>query len=254
MKSARTVVAGNWKMNLGPARTRDYFRDFRLPFDEGGPEVLIFPPSVSLAAALESPERDPRVGLGVQNIHFEEVGAFTGEISAGLAAEAGASHVLVGHSERRHVFGETDQDVARKVHRALRHDLVPVICVGETLEQRRAGRVEQVILEQLDRALEGLGGSQEDFLLAYEPVWAIGTGETATPDDAQAAHETLRGRLTTTLGGARAGRVPILYGGSVKPDNVRELLQAPEVNGVLVGGASLSAATFQAIVEGALGR
>ena len=253
MRTARTVVAGNWKMNLGPARTREFFRDFRLPEATGGPEVVIFPPAVSLAAALDSPDRDPRVALGVQNIHFEDEGAFTGEISARLAREAGASHVLVGHSERRHLFGETDEEVARKVEAAIGHDLVPVICVGETIEQRRAGRVDEVILGQLDRALEGLGGAQAAFLLAYEPVWAIGTGETATPADAQAAHETLRGRLAAALGIPRAAGVSILYGGSVKPDNAGELLEAPEVNGLLVGGASLSATSFQAIVQAAGG-
>ena len=252
MKPAPTVIAGNWKMNHGPAKTREFFRGLRLPSGGGGPEVLVFPPSLSLAAALEAPERDPRVGLGVQNVHFEESGAFTGEVSAAMAAEAGATHALVGHSERRHVFGETDRDVARKVHAALRHELVPVVCVGETLDQRRAGKVDEVILGQLDHALEGLGGSAAAFLLAYEPVWAIGTGETATPEDAAAAHRTLRNRLAARFGSDGAAAVPILYGGSVKPDNARELLAAPDVDGLLVGGASLDPGSFSRIVEAAV--
>lgn len=251
-EATKVVVAGNWKLHLGPERTRAFLRELRLPPGEGGPEVLLFPTAVSLLAAAECPERDPRIGLGVQNIHYEDEGAFTGENSAPLAAEAGASHALVGHSERRHVFGESDAVVARKVAAALRHGLVPVVCVGETLDQRRAGRVDQVILEQLDAALEVLAGAGGAFLLAYEPVWAIGTGETATPDDAGAAHQVLRARLVAALGAGRAAEVPILYGGSVKPANARELLAAPDVGGLLVGGASLDPASFAGIVEAAL--
>jgi triosephosphate isomerase len=244
------VIAGNWKMHLAPAGARAFFRSFHVPAGAGAPQVVIFPPALSLTAALESPDRDPRVALGVQNIHFEDKGAFTGEISAPMAVEAGALYTLVGHSERRHVFGETDAEVARKVGAALRHGLTPVICVGEKLEERKAGRVEEVILRQLDAALEGAadGGS---FLLAYEPVWAIGTGETATPRDAQAAHATLRGRLAERLG-RRAAEVPILYGGSVKPENAAELLAEPDVNGLLVGGASLDPTSFSRIVAAAL--
>ena len=251
MSSPAIVVAGNWKMHKGPARTREFFLSFRLPAGDGGPQVLIFPPAVSLAAALESPDRDPRIGLGVQNIHFEEHGAFTGEISALLAVEAGATHTLVGHSERRHVFGERDADVARKVRAALKHGLTAVICVGETLEERRAGRALDVILGQLDAALEG-AGSPSGFLLAYEPVWAIGTGETATPEDAASAHGALRARLAEIAGSDAASGVPILYGGSVKPENAAELLAASEVGGLLVGGASLDPASFGRIVEAAV--
>jgi triosephosphate isomerase len=244
----KVVIAGNWKMHLGPIGTRDFFRTFRLP--AGAPEVVFFPPALSLAAALDSPDRDPRTHLGVQNIHFEDKGAVTGEISAPMAVEAGATYTLIGHSERRHVFGETDADVTRKAAAALRHGLIPMICVGERLEERRAGRVEEVILRQLAAALEGLGGSERPFLIAYEPVWAIGTGETATPEDAQDAHATLRRELVAGLGG-RAASVPILYGGSVKPDNAAELLAAPDVNGLLVGGASLDPLSFSRIVEAA---
>ena len=248
--SPRTVVAGNWKMHMGPSATREFFRAFAPEVGPGGPEILVFPPALSLAAARESRPDAPPVALGVQNIHWEAEGAFTGEISAPMAADAGATHVLVGHSERRHVFGETDEEVARKVRAAVGQGLVPVICVGETLEERKADRVEEVILGQLDGAREGFDGDDsEPFVLAYEPVWAIGTGETATPEDASEAHGALRRRLDDVLGeGARAD-TPILYGGSVKPHNAAELLAAPDVDGVLVGGASLEADSFARIVE-----
>lgn len=245
------IVAGNWKMHHGPGATRDFFSSLVLPANAGAHEILVFPTSLSLAAALSAPGRDPRVQLGVQNIHWEDKGAFTGEVSASMAREAGAAFALVGHSERRHVFGETDDDVARKTAAAKRHGLVPVVCVGETLEERREGRVEEVILRQLDSALAALASTEGRFLLAYEPVWAIGTGETATPDDAAAAHGTLRMHLDEALGPSRSTRVPILYGGSVKPDNARDLLAARDVDGVLVGGASLDAGSFSALVEAA---
>ena len=242
------VIAGNWKMYMGPADTASFFSRLRLPENAARHELLIFPPSVSLPLAASSAERDPRIQLGVQNIHFEDSGAFTGEVSAGMAREAGATFVLIGHSERRHVFGETDDEVARKVRAARRHGLVSVVCVGEKLDERQAGRVEEVILRQLDAALEALTESEDRFLIAYEPVWAIGTGETATPADASAAHATLRARLEERVGISRATRVPLLYGGSVKPANAEELLGAAEVDGVLVGGASLDPESYAGII------
>lgn len=245
------VVAGNWKMHHGPTAARAFFADFRPPSGEGAADVLVFPPALSLPAAVEA--RPDGVALGVQSIHWEDEGAFTGEISAPMARDAGATHVLVGHSERRHVFGETDEDVRRKVEAAVRHDLTPVICVGETIEERRGGRVEAVILRQLVAALEALTSERAPFMLAYEPVWAIGTGETATPEDASGAHATLRRRLAQSVGKARAAEVPILYGGSVKPDNAAELMAAAEVDGVLVGGASLDAGAFARIAEAGRG-
>jgi triosephosphate isomerase (TIM) len=247
----RPVIAGNWKMNMDPREVRDFFQAFRPRFPPGRhPELLVFPPFVSLAAALEARPPDPSVALGVQNIYWEAAGAFTGEISASLAKAAGATHVLVGHSERRHVFGESNEDVVRKVEAALKSGLVPVVCVGETLEERREGRLREVILGQLDAFLPAVAGDEnERFLLAYEPVWAIGTGETATPDDAAEAHGMLRARLREKLGDARADHTPILYGGSVKGENAAELLRAQDVDGVLVGGASLDPASFGAIAE-----
>lgn len=246
------VIAGNWKMNHGPHDTRGFFKAFDASVLETGHELILFPATASLGSAfLARGEAVRGIGLGVQNIHWEDAGAFTGETSAPIAANAGAEFALVGHSERRHVFGETDGETAKKVAAARRHRLAPVLCVGETLAERRGGRVEEVILRQLDAALPELDVEGERFLVAYEPVWAIGTGETATPADASAAHATLRARLVDALGAGRAARVPILYGGSVKPDNAEELLAAENVDGVLVGGASLDPESFAAIVRAA---
>ena len=246
------VIAGNWKMHFGPHETRDFFERFDASVLETGHELVIFPSAASLGAAfLARGAAVKGIGLGVQNIHWEDAGAFTGETSAPIAANAGAEFVLVGHSERRHLFGETDGETRLKVEAARRHGLVPVLCVGETLEERRAGRVDEVVLRQLDAALPALGPGKGRFLIAYEPVWAIGTGETATPADASAAHATIRARLEEELGGAEAVRVPILYGGSVKPDNAAELLAASDVDGVLVGGASLDPESFATIARSA---
>ena len=235
-------------MHRGPAETRSFFEALRL---DGVPErhgLLVFPPAISLTAATQA--RPVRVRLGVQNIHWEDEGAFTGELSASMALEAGAEFALIGHSERRHVFGETDEQVAWKTGAAVRHGLVPVVCLGETLAERRAGLVEEVILRQLDAVLPELVAASRS-LIAYEPVWAIGTGENATPRDASSAHATLRRRLAEAMGAERAGRIPLLYGGSVKPGNAGELLAAEGVDGVLVGGASLDPAAYVAIASSA---
>jgi triosephosphate isomerase len=253
----RPVIAGNWKMNMNVEETRDFFRNLsppaRLSGEDEGPTLLVFPPALSLAAAVEARPDEPEVGLGIQNIHWEDSGAYTGELSASMARLAGATHVLVGHSERRHLFGETNEEVRKKVGAALAVRLVPVICLGETLDEREAGKVDEVILEQLDAFLPVLESHHElPALVAYEPVWAIGTGKTATPEDASSAHEVLRKRLVRRLGTDRGGALPLLYGGSVKPDNARELLDAPDVDGVLVGGASLDPVSFMEIAAAAL--
>lgn len=247
-----TVIAGNWKMNMGPSEARAFFEVLDLDGVAGEDTVVIFPPAVSLTTAADVIGRGGRVNLGVQNIYWQESGAYTGETSAAMAADAGAGFVLVGHSERRHVFLETDGETAEKVAVAHEHDLVPVLCVGETLDERKEGRVDEVILRQLDAALPRLhDGGRARFLLAYEPVWAIGTGETATPDDASAGHATLRARLVEVMGAEAAKEVPILYGGSVKPGNAAELFAAPDVDGVLVGGASLDPVSFAAVARAA---
>jgi triosephosphate isomerase (TIM) len=249
--SPPVVVAGNWKMHHGPAATRDFFRRLGEILPDGASQVLVFPPALSLAAAREA--RPAAVHLGVQNVHWERSGAFTGELSAAMAREAGASHVLAGHSERRQLFGETDAQVASKARMIREEGLIPVVCVGETLAERRAGQLEPVLLRQLDAVLDLLDGSTGPLLLAYEPVWAIGTGETATPADASHAHGILRRRLGERLGPEGAS-ISILYGGSVKPGNAEELMRAPGVDGVLVGGASLDPEGFAAIVGAAPGR
>ncbi len=236
------VVAGNWKMHHGPRATRQFFSAFNPDVPPGAVRVAFFPPDVSLEAARES-VRIP-VELGVQNIHWEESGAFTGETSAGMAKGAGASLALIGHSERRHVFGETDREVGLKVEAAARAGLVPVVCVGELLEERKAGQLEQVLRRQVAAFAASLGRCDR-YLVAYEPVWAIGTGETATPADASEAHAIVRSAL------GALGDCPILYGGSVKPTNAAALMSAPDVDGVLVGGASLDARVFARIVEAA---
>jgi triosephosphate isomerase len=244
------VIAGNWKMHMGPQQARTFLTGLDVAEVPEHHDLLIFPPALTVAAVVSDPARDPRVRVGVQNIHWEDQGAYTGEVSAAMAAESGATFALIGHSERRHVFGESDEEVALKVGSACRHGLVPVVCVGETLEERRAGRVDEVILRQLGAALEAFTEDAR-VLLAYEPVWAIGTGETATPADASAAHDTLRRRLTDALGPVKAREVAILYGGSVKPGNAAELLGAAEVDGVLVGGASLDPESFTQIASAA---
>ncbi len=242
----RIVIAGNWKMHHGPKATAEYLSAFDPRPGEDGPRVLIFPPFLSFAAAVESAREG--VELGVQNVHEAPSGAFTGEVSARMAAEAGAAFALVGHSERRHLFGEGDDRIAAKTRAAVEAGLTPVVCVGETLEERNAGRLEEVLLRQLDAALDVLEPGT-DWILAYEPVWAIGTGETATPADASEAHGVLGRRLESR--GFDRELVPILYGGSVKPGNAVELLAAEGVDGVLVGGACLDPVSFTEIVAAA---
>jgi len=244
----RPIIAGNWKMHHGPSATRDFFE--RLSGEPGleGAELILFPPALSLAAALAARGALP-VALGVQNVHWEERGAFTGELSPAMAFEAGATCALVGHSERRHLFGETDDEVGRKAAALRAAGLTPVVCVGETLDQRRAGKLEEVLTRQVVSALDALAGGSGRVLFAYEPVWAIGTGETATPADAASAHALVRARLRAGAADPDLGAAPILYGGSVRPDNAGELLAAPGVSGLLIGGASLDPAHFAAIAR-----
>ncbi len=245
----KPVIAGNWKMHKGPSETRDFFRDFTARYaPRADRTVIFFPPAISLSAAAAALAGREDIALGVQNVYWEPQGAFTGETSIPMARDAGARYTLIGHSERRHIFGESDEDVRRKTAAALDGGLTPVVCLGETLEQREAGRVEAVILGQLDAALEGLDPERiARIVIAYEPVWAIGTGKNATPADASAAHGVLRRRLAERVGDEAARRIPILYGGSVKPANAAELLAAPDVDGLLVGGASLDPAGFAEI-------
>lgn len=234
----RLIYAANWKMNHGPEAARTFASRFReLTGPAEGRELWFFPPIVSLSVLADSFRERPDVRVGAQNAHWEAKGPFTGEVSIPMTVEAGGRVLLVGHSERRHLFGETDDQVARKTVAALKAGVTPLVCVGETLAEREGGRTEQVVLRQITAVLERVAA--EDWgkiVLAYEPVWAIGTGKNATPDDAAQVHELIR------FESSRRGitvRVPILYGGSVNHGNVLALLARPELDGVLVGGASL---------------
>lgn len=248
------IVAGNWKMHLGPTATVQYFRDFLAAWSpQEDRTVLFFPPAISFASAAAAVASRPDIQLGVQNIHWEEKGAFTGEISAPMAADAGARFVLCGHSERRHIFGETDEQVGKKAAAALAAGVTPVICVGELLEERRGGRLEEVLGRQLDAALAALPPHGAGRVLwAYEPVWAIGTGRTATPEQAQEVHALIRS-MVAGRDATIAASLTILYGGSVKGANARELFAMEDIDGGLVGGASLVAREFLEIFHAAGG-
>lgn len=247
MANRPLIYAANWKMNHGPAAACAFLARFLgLTSPEAGRGLWFFPPAVSLAAVSQAARTRPDIVVGAQNVHWEPNGAFTGEVSIPMVQEAGASAALVGHSERRHLFGETDDQVARKTAAALNAGLTPLLCVGETLAEREGGRTEQVILRQLAPVLERVAAEDwSRLVVAYEPVWAIGTGRTATPDDAAQVHELIR----FTIGRRGVpGRVRILYGGSVNPGNVLALLARSELDGVLVGGASLDADAWAELV------
>lgn len=246
----RPVFAANWKMHHGPSDTRAFLRTFLAHFARRPDRrVILFPSAISLTTAVDSLRERQDIQVGVQNIHWEDKGAFTGELSAPMARDAGAHVALVGHSERRHVFGETDEETGKKVAAAVRAGLTPMLCVGEKLEQRERGETEHVVLRQLRAGFALIEPhSIATSLIAYEPVWAIGTGKTATPADASAIHQVIRQELTAMLG-EKAKGVPICYGGSVNRGNAADLLAAGEVGGLLVGGASLDAEGWTSIVR-----
>jgi triosephosphate isomerase len=248
MAHLKPVLAGNWKMNQGPTAVNAYLDAFLAAHAARTDRtVIMFPPALTLATVRSRLKERPDIRVGVQNVHTEEKGAFTGENSALIAADAGAQFVLVGHSERRHVFGETDVESAKKCAKVVEHGMVPVLCVGEKVEQREHGETEHVVLHQLRTGLSMLDHEAvRGVIVAYEPVWAIGTGRTATPDDASTVHRVIRAALVELVGdGARD--IPILYGGSVTATNVKALLAADEVDGVLVGGACLDPASWATI-------
>jgi len=236
----KPVLAGNWKMNHGPTEARAFVAAFTARWSPRADlTILFFPPALSVTTVIHALGGRADIGVGVQNIWTEDKGAFTGETSAPMARDAGARFVLVGHSERRHVFGETDEQAAKKCAAAARNGLTPVLCVGELLEQREAGKTMDIVLRQLRTGLSLLDPDViASMAIAYEPVWAIGTGKTATPGDAAAVHGVIRAALHNLIG-QRASEVPILYGGSVNAGNARALLAAADVDGLLVGGASL---------------
>jgi triosephosphate isomerase len=246
------VFAANWKMNNGPSEARAFMAAFLAAYSPRADRtVAIFPPALSLTAVRATLGARNDIQLGVQNIHAEDKGAFTGESSAPMAKDAGAALVLVGHSERRHVFGESDEATAAKCAAAIRHGLTPMLCVGEKIEEREQGSTEAVVLRQLRAGLSRLDKSRiGSILVAYEPVWAIGTGMTATAADASGVHVLIRRELGTLCASADQGaKIPILYGGSVNRDNAQALLRASDVGGLLVGGASLDPTSWSAIAS-----
>ena len=244
------ILAANWKMNNGPTLAREFMQAFLDQYPrQSDRTVLFFPPALSLAAVAAAIASRRDIVLGVQNVYWLDQGAFTGETSVAMARDAGATVVLIGHSERRHVFGETDEETAMKCAAAERAGLTPLLCVGEKLEQRESGQAEAIVAAQLRTGLSQMTKlAVRDVMIAYEPVWAIGTGRTATPEDASAMHQVIRQELIE-ITGDRARVTPILYGGSVNTANAKSLLAAPEVDGLLVGGASLDVGSWLAIAK-----
>ena len=246
------LIAGNWKMNLTLEESETLIRRIK----EGiakleGVDVLVAPPYTSLSTVKQA-IGGGKIFLSGQNLHWEPTGAFTGEISAGMLVEAGCTHVILGHSERRTLFQETSEMIDLKVKAAIGADLVPIVCIGETLEEREAGRTFDVIEAQLNGSLKNFregGAMPSSAILAYEPVWAIGTGKTATPEQAQEVHHNIRRWVAENFDSNTANAVRILYGGSVKPENAKDLMSRPDIDGALVGGASLKADLFVPIIR-----
>jgi len=246
----KKLIAANWKMFKTPDQTKDFFRDF-LPLVQGHSrdEIAVCPPFIDLPVAVEA-ARGSSISIGAQNFYWEKEGAFTGEISGPMLVAVGATHVIIGHSERRQYFGETDDTVNMKLKVALEAGLTPIVCVGEMLEEREANLTDDVLRRQCLRAFHAISGKKAGKLVvAYEPVWAIGTGKSATPQIAADAHAIIRAEAGKAFGDEFANGLRILYGGSVKPDNAKSLMSEEEIDGALVGGASLDPKSFTAIVK-----
>jgi triosephosphate isomerase len=251
------LIAGNWKMNTNVPEGRALAQDIadRLSTSShsyDGIDFLVCPPYVHLQTVVDALEGS-LVAVGGQDMHAEDDGAYTGDVSAPMLTSLGCTFVILGHSERREYYDETDAEVNQKVKQARTHDLVPIVCVGETLEQRQAGEAASVVQQQVEGALTGVSiESSDELVVAYEPVWAIGTGESAAPEQAQEMHAVLRSDLTERYGAEVAGGVPLLYGGSMKPHNAYGLLSQPDIDGGLIGSASLAADSFLGIAEKAV--
>ncbi len=247
------LIAGNWKMNLNSHEGAELAREISsMMGKQTDVSVCLCPPATSLQAVVDA-VKDSNICVGAQNMHFESSGAYTGEISAEMLRHLFCKFVILGHSERREYFGETDSIVNKKVLAALAASLSPILCVGETLEQREAGKAKEVIKNQIEGALQGVTvENHEGLVIAYEPVWAIGTGKTATPEMAEEMHAEIRCFLAGVLNEAAAEKIRILYGGSMKPENAEALLAQPNIDGGLIGGASLKAGSFSGIIESAL--
>ncbi|MAO65951.1 MAG: triose-phosphate isomerase [Balneola sp.] len=246
----RFLIAGNWKMNCGPYDAAELLEGLTEKKAEisDDVDVLVCPPFVSIGMAVKY-LYDTDIQVGGQNLHFEENGAYTGEISGSMLTESGCNYVIIGHSERRQYFGETDTTVNKRVHKAIEHKLAPIVCVGESLDQRKKDEHFELVKNQIKAALHGVSDTDAlDVVIAYEPIWAIGTGETATPEQAQVMHEYIRTVLADIYSEEIAEQINILYGGSMKPGNAEELLSQPDVDGGLIGGASLDADSFSEII------
>ena len=247
----RRVIAGNWKMFKTQAETRAFFAAFApLVSASNHCDIVVAPPFTAIPAAVDA-AKNTNIAISAQDVFWEKEGAFTGQVSTGMLVEAGCRYVIIGHSERRQFFGETDESVAKKTKAALAAGLTPIVCVGETLAHRESGQTHHICKSQFTGGIGAL--TPEEFsriLIAYEPVWAIGTGRTATPEIAADVHRFLRQLAAERFSAAHASALRILYGGSVKPDNIQGLMAQEELDGALVGGASLDARSFAAIVEG----
>ncbi len=244
----KKVIAGNWKMNMLPNEAIAFIEQITPMVKDTENEVILCVPYIDLFYSLLSAQKT-NIKIGAQNMHWEEKGAYTGEVSGQMLKSIGVEYVIIGHSERRQYFAETDETVNKKVKAALSNGLKPIICVGETLEQREQGKAEEIITKQTMLALEGLAKEQmENVVLAYEPIWAIGTGKTATSEDANNSIKSIRNKVAELYGQEVAEKITILYGGSVKADNAKELFSTTDIDGGLVGGASLKVEEFSKIV------
>lgn len=249
----KKVVAGNWKMNLNLSETIELISELKNSLSELETQtgVIVCPPFTSLETA-KTLLKDSSIGLGAQNMHQADSGAFTGEVSADMLKSVGCEYVILGHSERRTIFKETDEQINEKIKKAISSDLKPIFCIGESLEERESGKTENVVETQIKNGLSGLSEPDlENLIIAYEPVWAIGTGKTASPEQAQEVHKFIRKLLTNLYSANLAENTVIQYGGSVKPDNATELFSQPDIDGGLIGGASLKADSFTAIIKSA---
>lgn len=245
------IIAGNWKMFKTVSEAVSFFTEVKGKAEVAGVESVICAPFTNLPALVEA-AKGTKIGIGAQNLHFEDNGAFTGEISGVMLNELGVQYVIIGHSERRAYFGETDEIVNRKVQAAFKHALTPIVCVGEKLEEREAGQTKEVCKVQTAAALQGLTAEQAaKTVIAYEPIWAIGTGKSSTAEDAEDVISYIRSIVAEQFDAATADAVRIQYGGSVKPNNIAEYMAQPNIDGALVGGASLEPASYIALVEGA---
>ena len=245
------IIAGNWKMNMTPKQATQLIEELKPLVSDAKTTVVVCVPAIDIPAAKQA-LRGSKIKLGAQNVHFAESGAYTGELSAQMLKEAGVSYVIIGHSERRQYFGETDETVNKRTRAAVAAGLTPIICVGELKEQREAGYTDALVTYQTLIALTGLTPAEvRKVVIAYEPVWAIGTGKTATPDQAQEMHAFIRSQLAKKYGDATASEISILYGGSVNASNARELFSNADVDGGLVGGASLKSRDFVEIIKAA---